>query len=79
MTVTEGNHWEPNAGFSTGAVTYYRGQGRAPCTATATQVMNIDCRDRLYEYHHGDMTIGITATQVSSKRHTATTQTKNWP
>jgi hypothetical protein len=79
-TVTEGNQWKPDAvGFPTGAVTFYRNQGRAPCTATATQVMFITCQPTLSQYATGNLVVGITATQVSSKRHGAATQTKTWP
>jgi hypothetical protein len=78
--VTSGNHWSPDAvGFMTGAVTYYRNHGRAPCSATASQVMFISCPDILHQYATGNLVIGITSTQVSSKRHSAATQTKTWP
>ena len=79
-TVTAGNKWQHDSvGRSTGAVTYYRQQGRAPCSATASQVMFISCPDMLHQYATGNLVVGITATSVSSKRHSATEQTKTWP
>jgi len=79
-TVTTGNKWQHDfVGRSTGAVTYYRQQGRAPCTAVATQVMFMDCPDMLHPYANGNLEVGITATTVSSKRHSAAAQSKTWP
>jgi len=79
-TVTSGNHWGPDVvGYLTPAVTYYRQHGRAPCSATVVQDMYISCTDMLHKYTSGNLTVGITSTQVSSKRHSAAAVSTNWP
>jgi len=78
-TVAAQNKWEPDAiGYKTPAVTYYREHNRAPCSATVTQNMFMDCPQILTQYATGPVTVGITATEVSSKRHSAAAQTKAW-
>jgi hypothetical protein len=78
-TLTTGNKWEPDAiGYLTPAVTYYRAHNRAPCSATVQQNMFMDCPAMLTQYTTGPVTVGITSTDVSSKRHSAAAQTKAW-
>jgi hypothetical protein len=79
-TVTTGNNWSPDVvGYTPAAINYYRANGRAPCEAIVPQDMYINCPDMLHKYTSGNLVYGITATQISIKRHSAMTQTKNWP
>lgn len=80
LTVTTGNNWGPDlVGYSPTAINYYRANGRAPCQAIVPQDMYISCPDMLHKYTSGNLVYGITATQISIKRHSAATQTKTWP
>jgi hypothetical protein len=79
-TVETGNTWKPDlVGYTPDAINYYRANGRAPCQAIVPQDMYISCPDILHKYTSGNLVYGITATQISIKRHSAATQTKIWP
>jgi hypothetical protein len=79
-TVTTGNKWGPDhVGYTPTSINYYRANGRAPCQAIVPQDMYISCPDMLHKYTSGNLVYGITATQISVKRHSAATQTKTWP
>jgi len=73
------NRWGDDwVGWFTQAVTYYRNQGRAPCTASFPQSMRVVRPDGNVEYvrHQLEATIGTTT--VSSTR-ASQTATRRWP
>lgn len=50
-TVGSSNVWGPDfVGFTPASVTYYRGQGRDPCSVTIPQRMVIDCSSGIVAY-----------------------------
>ncbi len=59
-------------------MTYYRNQGRAPCSATIPQRMIIDCVNNYPAYLTHNMVVTIGTTTVSSQRGSQSV-TKTWP
>ena len=67
-------------GWFPGAVQYYRGRGRAPCSASVTQSMSIFCNSIVFpkqSYISSPVTVTIGTTTVSSSRG-GQTQTRSW-
>jgi hypothetical protein len=78
-TVESNNYWgDDHVGWYTPAVTYYRAQGRAPCTATFPQSMRVVRPSGNVEYTRHMLSATIGTTTVSSTRQ-GHTETKNWP
>ena len=78
-TVGSGNVWGDDfVGFNAPWVTYYRTNGRAPCSATFVQSMRIVRPGGNVEYKRNTLTSGIGVTTVSSTRD-GQTKTKTWP
>ncbi|MFN7947560.1 MAG: hypothetical protein U0Z53_19580 [Blastocatellia bacterium] len=69
-TVAQGtNQWGPDViGWSPAAVTYYRAQGRAPCSTSFRQRMVINCGNTLTQYIIQDLAAAINSTTVMSYR-----------
>jgi hypothetical protein len=67
-------------GFTTGAVTYYRGVHRAPCAAQVYQDMYVYCNSGPSQrYHVNDQQDIIGLTTVGSSRAGGVTSTEIWP
>jgi hypothetical protein len=78
-TVMSGNKWRYDfVGYHSGAVSYYRNQGRAPCGTTFQQRMVIDCSTGPLQYVVNTLSAAITSTTVSSTR-AGNTAIKTWP
>jgi hypothetical protein len=77
--VISGNKWRYDfVGYHSGAVSYYRNQGRAPCGTTFQQRMVIDCSTGPIQYIVNTLSAAITSTTVSSTR-AGNTAIKTWP
>lgn len=77
--VNNTNHWGDDfVGWFSTAVTYYRNQGRAPCTASYPQSMRVVRPSGDVEYVRNQLTMTIGTTTVSSTR-AGQTQVRNWP
>jgi len=78
-TVGASNFWGDDfVGWGSGAVTYYRNQGRAPCSFSWPQSMRIVRPGGNVQYVRNRLLGTIGTTTVSSSR-AGVTQTKNWP
>lgn len=78
-TVGASNRWGDDwVGWYAPAVTYYRAQGKAPCTATFPQSMRIVRPSGNVQYVRHQLTATIGATTVSSTR-AGQTRSKTWP
>ncbi len=78
-TVTSGNHWGHDyVGWHSTAVTYYRNQGRAPCSTTFPQRMVIDCSTGPITYITNTLGADINATTVVSRR-AGSMAIETWP
>ena len=78
-TVITGNKWHyDSVGYHSGAVTYYRNQGRAPCSTTFQQSMVIDCSTGPIHYATNTLGAEINDTTVTSKR-AGSTAIRTWP
>lgn len=73
------NRWGDDwVGWFTHAVTYYRNQGRAPCSASFPQSMRVVRPDGNVEYARHQLVATIGTTTVSSTR-AGQTATRAWP
>jgi hypothetical protein len=78
-TVSSGNHWGSDyVGWHSGAVTYYRAQGRAPCSTTFQQRMVIDCSTGPITYITNTLGGDINSTTVVSRR-AGSMAIRTWP
>ncbi len=78
-TVITGNKWHNDSvGYHSGAVSYYRNNGRAPCGTTYQQKMVISCSSGPILYVTNTLSAEITGTTVSSTR-AGDTAIKTWP
>gem|GEM_PF-2663771 len=77
--VNSSNQWGPDlVGWFPGQVSYYRAQGRAPCSATIPQEMLIDCPRGPILYVTNTIGGDINATTVVSRR-AGSTVIRTWP
>jgi len=78
-TVITGNKWHTDSvGYHSGAVSYYRNHGRAPCGTTFQQDMVIDCSSGAILYKTNTLSASITSTTVTSTRD-GVSKSKTWP
>jgi hypothetical protein len=77
--VTTGNAWGPDfIGFPSDAVTYYRNEGRDPCSATIPQRMVISCNSGVLEYRSNTLGYVIDNPKVYSIRDGQQAE-RTWP
>lgn len=78
-TVTTGNIWQTDfIGFPSASVTYYRNQGRDPCSVTIPQRMVIDCNGSILTYRTNTIGYVIDNPKVYSIRDGQQAD-RNWP
>jgi hypothetical protein len=78
-TVASNNTWGFDAvGLTSSTVTYYRAQGRAPCSVTVPQRMVIDCSTGAVTYRSNTLGYVIGDTTVISIRD-GSQQSRTWP
>jgi hypothetical protein len=78
-SVNSANQWGPDTvGWTEGAVSYYRGQGRAPCQTSFPQRMVINCGTGTRTYTTTLLRMGFDAAIVFSER-AGTNAQRPWP
>jgi len=73
-----GNQYQDTVGYVSAAVTYYRGQARAPCSFSSLQRVRIDCLTSSPSFISNGLGGTIDVTTVSSSR-AGQTMTRTWP
>jgi len=72
------NGYRDHVGYVSAAVTYYRAQGRAPCSFSSVQQVRIDCATSTPTFINNGLGGTIGTTTVSSSR-AGQTQNRTWP